>query len=531
MVELLLRGRVVDGSAAPAHQGWVAVDAGRVVAVGRDGQAEPAAGRVVERPSWVVAPGFVDVHSHADLTAVVAPGLAAAVAQGVTTVVIGNCGLSPAPLAARATAAQVLEQWLGTAPPEAPDVAWAGFGEFLDVVAQASPAVNVVALAGFGALRRAAVADTSRPARPDETRRMRDLLARCLDEGAAGLSSGLIYDPDRSATTEELVAVAGAVRGRGRYASHVRGEGRLLWQAVDEALAVGRRAGVPVQVSHLKLEGRSMWGGAGELLARLRRARAEGLEVGADHYPYTAYETSLAAFFPAWAQPPGLATLLARPGERSRLRHAVDHGEADWQSSVDDVGWDRVVLTRHRDAGVVGLTVAQAAAGSDPFAAACELLLADPECAVVGHAMAEDDVRTLVAAPDVAVCTDSAAAPADGPLAGVEGHPRGWGAFPRVLGRYVRDEGLLTLEAAVARMTSLPADQFGLGGPGGRGRLQPGAVADVVLLDPDAVVDRADHVEPRRPPVGIELVLVAGRPAHDPQGLVGPVGRHGVVLR
>ena len=535
MADLLVRARVVDGTGAPGFGGWVAVRAGRVAAVGRESEPAPVAAVVVDRPDLVVAPGFVDVHSHADLSAVLAPGLDSAVAQGITTVVVGNCGISPAPLPARTSAADLVHAWLGApAPGGVPDVAWQGFGEFLDVVEQARPAVNVAALAGFGALRRAVLDDTDRPARRDEVRRMRDLLARCLDEGAAGMSTGLIYDPDRSAPTAEVVEVARALRGRGRYATHLRAEGRLLWEALDEAFRIGRAAGVPVQVSHLKLEGRSMWGGATELLGRIRAARTGGLEVGADHYPYAAYETSLEAFFPVWAPHGRLGDLLADPREAARLRRAVEEGKPGWQSSVDDVGWDRVVVTRHRDQVAVGLSlaeIAEATADGDGFAAACSLLVADPACGVVGHAMAESDVRVLAQASDVAVCTDSVAAPGAGWLAAVEGHPRGWGSFPRVLGRYVREQGLLGLEAAVARMTSLPASQFGLDGAGGRGTLAPGMAADLVLLDPASVADRADYLDPRRPPAGIELVLVNGLPAADPHALVGAGGTHGRVLR
>jgi N-acyl-D-amino-acid deacylase len=310
---LISGGTLVDGTGAAGYPGWVAVEGSTISAVGAADAPAPAADRVVDATGRVVTPGFIDVHSHSDFVVVALPELTSSVAQGITTMVVGNCGSSPAPLAERTRFADLVAQLTGEVLPDLPEVSWQSFGEFLDAVEAARPAVNVAALVGFGALRAAVVADPTRPADADEVARMRRLLSACLDEGAIGLSTGLIYDPDRSASREEIVEVARELRGRGRYASHIRGEGADLWAAVSEAVGLAREVGVPVQVSHLKLEGSSVWGQADRLLGVLAARRAEGLLVEGDQYPYAAYETSLSAFFPAWAIAGDLPELLAGP--------------------------------------------------------------------------------------------------------------------------------------------------------------------------------------------------------------------------
>jgi dihydroorotase/N-acyl-D-amino-acid deacylase len=520
----VLAGLLVDGTGAPGFDGWVAVQGGRIAAVERSGVARPSADVVQDTPGTVVTPGFIDVHTHSDLTAVAAPTMESTLRQGVTTVVVGNCGGSPAPLRRASTMTELMQDW-GSVGRVDSDATWASFGEYLDAVAAARPAVNVAALVGFGTLRRLVLDELDRPATPEQAVVMREALRRGLDDGAVGLSTGLIYEPDQSASREELLTVAGGLDDRGVYASHVRGEGRSGLAAVDEALDIGRTCGVRVQVSHVKCESSHAWGRMGELLERLRDARHGGVEAWADSYPYTAYETSLAAFLPPWAPPERLGDLLRSPGDRQRLRRSVELGEPDWQSSVDGVGWERIVVDHHRDSANVGRDVASLAGEEDVLDVVARLLAEDPGTWVIGHAMREEDVREAVAAPDVMVASDGMAVPAAGPISALARHPRSWGTFPRVLGHYVRDQGALSLEAAVHTMTGLPAAQFGLGG---RGVLRVGAPADLVVLDPATVAGPADFGAVRQPPVGIETVLVNGVVAWS-QGRLRE--RAGLVLR
>ena len=278
---------------------------------------------------------------------------------------------------------------------------------------------------------------------------------------------------------------------------------------MTEALEIGRRADVPAHVSHLKCESARVWGRTDEL-----RRLFDGRDATADQYPYTAWGSVLWSLLPDWAPVGELEALLADPGTKTRLTQAVEHGEPGFQSSIDGVGWDRIVIESTAEERWQGLDIAAIAVtmGVDPADAMYRLLLDEPETAVIGHAMHEDDVRAIVADPEVMVASDASAMSPDGPLGDKPVHPRNYGTFPRVLARYVREERLLTLEAAVRKMTSLPADRFGLAD---RGRIVEGAHADLVLLDPATVADTAVFGDPHRYPTGIDLVAVNGHVAWD----------------
>lgn len=345
---------------------------------------------------------------------------------------------------------------------------------------------------------------------------MRRLLAEALEEGALGLSTGLIYAPGVYATTEEIVALASALAAHGGvYASHVRGEGERVLEAVAECIEIGRRAGVPSHVSHLKVEGRTMWRRAAELLELLDERRRAGDDVSADQYPYTAWETELAAVLPPWVSPSELPAVLADPEARVRLERAIEEGEPGHEGVGGTLGWDRVMLGSFPPAPELsGRSIADLAAeqGRSPVEVIAALLAADRFAGMLGHGMHEDDVRTILARPDVFVASDGIAISPAGPLGAHAVHPRYYGTFVRVLGRYVREEGLLPLETAVRKMTALPADRFGLAG---RGRIEPGAYADLVLFDPALVADTATYERPHAFAEGVRLVLVNGRVAFD----------------
>jgi N-acyl-D-aspartate/D-glutamate deacylase len=392
------------------------------------------------------------------------------------------------------------------------DLSWVSFGAFLERIDACRPAVNLAALVGHGALRQEAMDLADRAPTDDELGRMVRQTAEAMEAGAVGLSTGLIYVPGLYSRTDEVVALAEAVAPfNGIYASHIRGEGRDLFAAVAEAIEIGRRAGVPAHVSHLKCESDLVWGRTDELLGSF-----DGPDATADQYPYTAWGSVLWSLLPAWAPVGRLAELIADPATKSRLTHAVEHGEPGFQSSVDGVGWDRIVIESTADARWNGRDLAAVATemAAEPADAMYRLLLDEPETAVIGHAMHEEDVRAIVADPEVMVASDASAMSPEGPLGGVPVHPRNYGTFPRVLARYVREERLLTLEAAVRKMTSLPAERFGLAG---RGRIAEGAYADLVLLDPATIVDTARFGDPHRFPTGIDLVVVNGRVAWDGQ--------------
>jgi N-acyl-D-aspartate/D-glutamate deacylase len=522
-VDLLIAGAlVIDGSGAPAFPGSVAVRGDRIEAVLRAGAPEPEAARRVEADGLVLAPGFVDVHQHSDLSPFTEPGMDSYLRQGVTTCVVGNCGSSAFP-------AEGVPELAALAGSRAIQASWRTFGEYLEAVEACRPALNVGALVGHGTLREAALgADQRRAPSPAEMAEMRRLLASALEEGALGLSTGLIYAPGIHATTEEIVELASVLAERGGvYASHVRGEGEQVFEAVAECIEIGRRAGAPAHVSHLKVEGRTMWGRAAELLERIDAARAAGADVSADQYPYTAWETELAAVLPPWVSPSELDAVLADPDARARLERAIEEGEPGWESVGRSLGWERIALGSFPpEPELSGRTIADLAAerGLRPVELICELLGRDRFAGMLGHGMDEDDVRTILARPDVAVASDGIAVSPDGPLGAFAVHPRYYGTFARVLGRYVREERLLPLETAVRKMTSLPAERFGLAG---RGRIEPGAYADLVLFDPARTADAATYERPHAFAEGVRLVLVNGRVAFDGE----PRERAGRALR
>lgn len=512
MTDLLVANAlIVDGTGAPARPGSVSVTGDVVERILPPDAPEPDAAVRFDATGHVVAPGFVDVHSHSDVTPFVEPTMDSMLRQGVTTLVVGNCGTSAFPFeGADDVAALAGAAGLDLGPP------WETFAEYLERVEACRPALNLAALVGHGTLREAAMAEQRRPPTREELTTMRRTLEGALDEGAVGLSSGLIYAPGLHATTDEIVALASVLEpSEGLYASHVRGEGGTVLEAVAECIDIGRRAGAPSHVSHLKVEGRSMWGRAPELLALIDRQREAGADVTADQYPYTAWETELSAALPPWVAPIEIPGAMADLARRERLRRSMHEGEPGWESVGPEVGWDRILVGSHvPDPSLTGRSIAGLAEerGVEPFEAIVQLLLADPHTGVLGHGMHEEDVHTIVARPDVFVATDGIAVSPGGPLGAFAVHPRHYGTFPRVLGRYARDEGLLSLEDAIRKMTSLPADRFGLAG---RGRIEPGAFADLLVFDPDRVLDRATYEAPHEFAEGIDLVVVNGRVAWD----------------
>lgn len=519
MLDLLITGvDIVDGTGAPRFSGSVGVVGDRVEWLGRDGGAPPEAHRRMHAPGCVVAPGFVDVHNHSDLGPLVDPAMPSTLRQGVTTVVVGNCGISPWPPAGGAECATMVG-----GDPSAMDLRFDSFGSYLSGLQDAHPSVNAAALVGHGAVRAETMGWERRPPTARELDTMRGHVSDAMDAGAVGFSTGLIYAPGMYADTDEVVALAGAAaRGGGIYASHIRGEGQHLFRAIDEAIEVGRRAGLPTHVSHLKCETSFMWGRTTELLKRVREAE----DATADQYPYAAWGSVLWSLLPDWAPVHELPALLEAPDVRTRLIRSMEEGEGDaFQSTVKGVGWDRIVIESTADARCNGMSVAAIAAarGIEPADACFQLLIEEPETACIGHAMVEEDVRAIMADPDIMVASDAASMSPEGPFGGIPVHPRNYGTFPRVLGPYVR-EGVLTLEAAVRKMTSLPADRFGLEG---RGRIEEGAAADLVVFDPAIVTDHADFDTPHAYPTGIDTVIVNGRVAWD--GAEGE--RAGRVLR
>jgi len=516
---LLLRGgTVVDGTGAPSRKADVAIRDGALAAIGADLAADGA--RVIDVSGRVVAPGFIDIHSHSDEAMFVNDALESALHMGVTLVVCGNCGGSSAPVSGLAEAE--LDRELARLDTKR---TWSSFGEYAAAVDRAKPSINVCSFVGHGTLRSCVMGAEARPPTPAELADMRALLSRSMDEGAIGLASGLIYPPSAFGTTDELAALCEVVSAKGGlYASHIRNEGAKLLDAVEENLEIGRRSGVRVELSHHKASGQKNWGKVRDSTARIEQARAAGVDVTADQYPYTASSTGLAVTIPNWVHEGGTARMCERLGDaavRARIRgEEVETGRA----------WDRIVIARaRRHPEWSGKSVAELsqAAGRDPLEWTCDALIEhDGSVDIVHHAMSEDDVRFVMAKSWISIGSDSRANAPYGPLSFGKPHPRSYGTFARVLGVYARDLKLLAVEDAVRKMTALAASRLRLRG---RGVLREGARADVVVFDPARVQDTATYDDPHRYPVGIEHVIVGGGLALE-NGETTPE-RHGRFLR
>ena len=505
---LLVRGALlVDGTGAPARRADALLVDGRVAELGEVGTT--AGARVLDAGGLVLAPGFIDMHAHSDLAVLTDPEHLARTTQGVTTEVVGQDGLSYAPVddAALEVLREQLAGWNGI-----PDLdwSWRSVGEYLDRV-DAGAAVNVCYLVPQGTVRMLAVGTEDRPASAAELARMRELVDAGMREGAFGMSSGLTYVPGMYAGTDELVALCEVVAAHGGfYAPHQRSYGRGALEAYAEVVEVARRSGAALHLTHATMNFAVNAGRAGELLALVDAALADGVDVTLDTYPYLPGSTTLAAVLPSWASAGGPAATLRRledPAALQRIRHAVEVEGSDGCHGVV-AEWETLEVSgvRHAElSGLVGRTIAQIAAdtGAPPFEVFTDVLRRDRlGTTILQHVGHEENVRAVMTHPRH--CGGS-----DGLLVGAKPHPRAWGTFAHYLGRYVREEGVLGLEECVAHLTSRPARRLGLAD---RGVVRPGAVADLVLFDPATVAAGSTFAEPRRPAVGIPHVLLAGTP-------------------
>ena len=503
--DLVIRGGTIhDGSGNPAFVGDVAIDADRITAIAP--RITARAKDVIEARGLAVAPGFIDIHSHADSTMFEDPRSESVLRQGVTTVVVGADGSSRAPgrapepdTATRMRRAYDLER------------SFESVTELLGAIGRLPPSVNVATMVGLGTVRLMVVGSDDRPATANEISRMRALVAGALAQGACGASSGLEYVPGAFATATELAAVCRPLAERRLpYATHMRNEDDRLLDSLDESIAVARGAGCPLQVSHLKTQGPRNWPKIGEALAKLETARAQGLDVAFDRYPYTAYSTGLTSLFPPWSRAGGTAAFLGR------ARHA-DTAQRIRRETLDKIeligGWNSVMITSMpRGAGenVPGRRMGDLAKerGVDPYELTLSLVEASRGGAgMVGFAMTEENIDRFLAHPLGMVCSDGGAFAVDGPTRRGHPHPRGIGTFPRVLGRYVRERRALDLPSAVHKMTGYPAARVRLAG---RGLLAVGWAADVTIFDPATVADKATFEAPFQYPEGIRVVIVNG---------------------
>jgi N-acyl-D-amino-acid deacylase len=508
MLDLLIQGgRVIDGAGNPWYEADLGIADGRVAAVGR--LADEPATRVLDATGLFVCPGFVDMHTHSDLQLLVNPSHEAKVHQGVTLEVLGQDGLSYAPVTDA-----VLAQLRGQLAAWNDDPAgfawtWRTVAEYLDRLDEGI-AVNACYLVPHGTVRMCALGLDDRPPTADELARMKQLVAEGLEQGAVGLSAGLTYTPGMYGDDDELVALCKALRPYGGfYCPHHRNYGLHALEAYRDSIEIARRASVPLHLAHAHLGYDVNRGRAPELLAMIDAARADGVDVTMDTYPYLAGATYLHAFLPSWMHAGGSSETLARLRQedlRERLRVELEEQGSDGFHDVP-IDWSIIVISGVRTgAGArwVGRSVKEAAAeeGRRPVDFFCELLVEEElGVACIAHIGNEENVRTIMTHP-------AHTAGSDGILVGERPHPRSYGTFPRYLAVYVRELGILGWEQAIRKMTSLPCQRLGFAD---RGLLRPGMAADVVCFDPLTVQDTATYDDPRQLPAGIPYVIVNGR--------------------
>jgi N-acyl-D-amino-acid deacylase len=500
---VILRGGViVDGTGAPRFQGDVGISDDLGIGGGRIIPASDASGPVIDVSGLVVAPGFVDMHSHSDLAVLADPAHEAKVRQGVTLEVLGQDGLSYAPVT-DATLDPLRAQLAGwNGDPPGLDWSWRSVGEYLDRIDAGAP-VNAAYLIPHGTVRLAVLGAENRAPNGAELMAMQELVAQGMRDGSVGMSAGLTYTPGMYADDAELVALNRVVAAAGGYYSpHHRNYGARVVEAYADCVTIAEEAGVPLHLAHCHVNFPQNRGRAGEVLALLEKAQARGVDVSLDSYPYLASATYLHAPLPSWAHEGGPDATLERlrdPAQRARILHEIEVTGSDGHHGVP-IDWATIVVTGVQDPALephVGQSIA-ALGGGERY---LDLLVADrlgSSCRIeVGN---EENVRTVMTSPCHTVGSD-------GILAGSRPHPRAWGTFPRYLGHYTRELGVLTLEECVERMTSRPARRLGVPD---RGVVAPGYRADLVCFDPDTVRANATFDEPRQPPDGIPHVLIAG---------------------
>ena len=505
MFDILIHGcTVIDGTGAPAQRCDVGIIGDTIAAVGmlQGGQAR----EFVDARDMHICPGFIDMHGHSDFNMLVQPPGRGKIMQGITTEIAGNCGLSAAPLlgAARAQREKSIKN-LGL------ELCWTHLDEFDETIKTKNLLCHMAPLIGHGNIRGSVVGYGNRQPTPDEMHTMKRLLTRQMEAGAWGLSTGLIYPPGMYAARQEIIGLAEiAARFGGIYTSHMRSEGDQLVEAIAETLDVGRSAGIPVQISHLKTQGKRNWHKLTAVFELIEKARAGGMAVFADRYPYTASSTGLDVVFPAWACEGGNAAELERlqsPAVRERIYAEILERMTEVELARDIL--IAKVMTENNKA-LEGLRLGAAAElrGQSIGEALFSILIEEElDVDAVFFSMCEDNLREILLKDYVMIGTDASVWDSQGVLGAGKPHPRAFGSFPRVLRKYVFEQKLLSLENAVYKMTGLPARTIGLAD---RGIIRRSMKADLVLVRMDDVHDRADYADPHRYPAGISRVMVEG---------------------
>ena len=526
---VIANGHIVDGTGSPWYSGDIGIRDGRIAAIGNLSAA--ARKRTVDAHGKIVAPGFIDMLGQSETTILVDPRLPSKIYQGITTEITGEGG-SAAPLNDAIIAADRAGYEHYKINPD-----WRTFRQYFSRLEKQGMGINLASYVGATEVRRMVLGDVDAQPTPEQLETMKALVREAMRDGAVGVSTSLEYAPAPYAKTEELIALASeASKFGGIYATHMRNESDSVLEAFDEAVRIGREAHIPVEIWHFKVAGKANWGRMPELIAHVNRARAEGVDVEADTYAYTAWANGMSAFVPAWAHDGGDAKLIERlkdPATRARIRKDMETASKDWDNEWQEIrGPEDVMISAVQNPALKkfqGKRLSEIAAmlNKDPMDALFDLLIEDKaftDCAVFG--MSEPDVALALQQPWVSVDNDSSGVSPEGILGEEHPHPRAYGTFPRILRKYVREEKKLALEEAIRKFSALPAQRMRLAD---RGVLKQGMWADVVVFDPKTVRDLATFDDPNRLSEGMEYVLVNGVPVIEEGKMTGALP--GKVLR
>lgn len=505
MADIIIRnGRVVDGTGNPWFRGDIAITNGTIQAIGNISE---NANTVIDAENRIVCPGFIDMHAHPDLTIFYKETQDYKLRQGITTEVGGNCGFTAAPLNSR-TSDGLKKYTSFITPPSGVTWDWVTFEDYLSAVDKSNPSTNMAPLLGQGTVRIAVLGFDQRHPTSQELSEMKSLVEEAMQAGAFGLSTGLVYVPGAYCETEEIVALAQvASQYGGIYATHMRNEGDQLIDSIEESISIGQKANIPVQISHHKAMGKANHGRVTESLDLIQRTRDQGLDITVDQYPYSASSTTLQAVLPPWSQEGGVDAIVKRLSEpesrtRIKLETVRPSGETRMGGMIEEILITEVKTQNNMK--VIGHTIKEIGdmRNQEPIEVVLDLLV-EEECGVgmVNFSMADSDIGTVMAHPVTMIGTD-------GIYQTGNPHPRVYGTYPRILGRYVREQRLMEVETAIRKMTSFPAQKLGINN---KGILRVGADADIVIFDPDTVIDTGTYQNSHKYPKGIDYVLVNGQ--------------------
>jgi N-acyl-D-amino-acid deacylase len=508
---VIKNGRVIDGTGSPYCRSDIGIVKGKIVKIGRINTRAP---KEIDANNLIVSPGFIDLHSHTDMFILPFPEAESFILQGVTTQVGGNCGLGLAPINKKTL--PLLQRYLEPSLQVGYDYGWDWntLANLYERIEKQGTSINLIPLVPQGAVRLAVKGFDTTPASKSEMRQMKKLVAEGLEWGAFGMSTGLIYAPGSYSTTEELIELASVLPEYGGiYASHIRNEGVRLMESAEEAIKIGELNDIPVQISHFKAAGKANWGKVNATLRELERARARGVPVSCDVYPYIAGSSAISSALPIWSLEGGIEKMLTRLEDKEQRRHIIDDlksGKGDGGTSLSSSGWGGIFIAGCRsDTSYEGKSLEQILREKgrldDPYDGFLDWLIeVKGNARSVSFYGSEDDLRTVMTHPLACIGSDGRAMT---PKAGGRPHPRFYGTFPRVLGKYVREEKLFSLEEAVRKMTSLPATFFGIQD---RGILREGLAADITVFDPEKIIDKATYENPHQYAEGISYVVVNG---------------------